>query len=192
MNNAQENIGRRNPKVVLIAAIGILNNVIGWKNGKMPWPHISEDMKRFKKTTLGHPIIMGRKTFESFGARALPDRLNIVISRDIGYKAPEGVIVAHSLEDALLKARGYDPKKIFVIGGGEIYELALPYADELDITLVSGNEYDGDVFFPKFELEFRTIHRENPEKKTDIPITFHKCVRRSGYKKPLPIPQTAN
>jgi len=195
MNNQNENMDGKKPKVILIAAIGLLNNVIGWKDPKkskkMPWPHISADLKRFKKNTLGYPIIMGRKTFEAFGARPLPERPNIVISRDIGYKAPKEVIMAHDLEDALIKAQGCKPKKIFVIGGGEIYKLALPYADGLDITLVGGKKYDGDVFFPNFDFEFKSIHKENPEEETPVPITYHTYERRNGDKKPLPTLQTA-
>jgi len=131
--------------VSLIAAIAGEKRVIG-KNGKIPW-HIKADMEHFKQTTLGHVVIMGRKTFESIG-KPLVKRINIVITRNIDF-AHEGVVVAYSFEDALEKAkeRAYNKKEIFVIGGAKIYEEALPYADKLYLTVIDV-EFDGDTFFP--------------------------------------------
>ena len=120
------------------------NNAIGKDNGLL-W-HISEDLKFFKKTTLGCPVIMGRKTFESIG-RPLPKRLNIVVSRS-GYSAPEGVLVATSLEEAYDLA---EADRIFVIGGGQIYARALDGADRLIVTHVHTVISEADTFFPEID-----------------------------------------
>lgn len=138
------------------------NNAIGRDNALL-W-HISEDMKFFRKTTTGSPVIMGRKTFESIG-RPLPKRLNIIISRS-GYQAPEGVLVASSLEEAyrfanesiscgsrsdeILKTE--DPvSRCFVIGGGQIYARAMETADRLIVTHVNTVIGDADTFFPQID-----------------------------------------
>lgn len=136
----------------IIAAIGD-GGVIG-REGALPW-HIPEDLKRFKQLTMGHPIIMGRKTYESIG-KPLPGRVNIVISRQEGYEAA-GCEVFRSLEEALAK---YEPQNPFVIGGAEIYRAALPLADRLHITEVKIST-DGDVFFPDFDRsQWRETSRE--------------------------------
>ena len=112
-----------------IAAIGEDNRVIGNK-GQIPW-HISEDFKHFKETTMGHPIVMGRKTFETFKS-PLPGRAHIIITRDKDYKAPEGVIVVTSIMDAIVEAvKQKGGEDIFIIGGGQIYDLAFPLIDRL-------------------------------------------------------------
>ncbi len=131
--------------VALVVAMGE-NRVIG-KAGGLPW-HIPGDLKLFKKTTMGKPIIMGRKTWESLG-RALPGRTNIVISRDPAYSA-EGAEVARSLDQALAVAAALSGEEIMVIGGAEIYRLALPKADRLYLTEVALKP-DGDAFFPDFD-----------------------------------------
>lgn len=137
----------------IIAAIGEGNRVIG-NEGKLPW-HIPEDLKRFKSLTTGHPIIMGKNTFLSIG-RALPGRTNIVLT-DTPWEAPVGIIVAFSLEDALHKAASFPGgEEVFVIGGGMVYREALPRADRLFLTLVSG-DFPGDVFFPEYESLFPTV-----------------------------------
>lgn len=118
------------------------NNAIG-KDNQLLW-HISEDLKRFKALTMGHPIIMGRKTFESIG-RPLPGRRNIVISRNF---TREGVETASSVEDALARCQGED--EIFITGGGEIYRQTMDIADRLYITDVDC-EPDGDTFFPEID-----------------------------------------
>ena len=123
-------------KVVIIAALA-RNGVIG-DAGKIPW-HISEDLKRFKRLTLGHPIIMGRKTWESLG-RPLPGRRNIVLTRSAGIP---GVECYRDLRDAL-DACGTG--RVFVIGGGEIYRLAMPVTDELYLTHVH-QDVEGDTKF---------------------------------------------
>lgn len=129
-------------KVNIIAAVA-LNGAIGRENSLM-W-HISADMKFFRATTTGHPVIMGRKTFESLG-RALPKRLNVVISR--GERVlPEGVVLARSLDEAIEACKGCD-EECFVIGGGQIYAEAMKKADTLYITRVGCSPEDADTFFP--------------------------------------------
>lgn len=115
------------------------------KNNEMPW-HISEDLKRFKELTLGHPVIMGRKTYESIG-RPLPDRQNIIITKNHQFDV-EDIDVAHSLEEAIDLARDGE---IFIIGGGQIFKEALEknIVDKLYLTLVDG-QFDADTFFPEY------------------------------------------
>jgi dihydrofolate reductase len=140
--------------VSLFAAMG-KNRELGFGNN-LPW-HLPDDLKRFKEFTRGHAVIMGRKTHESIG-RALPDRKNIIITRNADYQAP-GCIVVNSLPAAFAAAEN-DPE-IFVIGGGEIYKLALPYADKLYLTSVD-TEREADTFFPEFdEKEWSIIKEES-------------------------------
>lgn len=122
------------------------NNAIGRDNALL-W-HISEDLKFFRRTTLGCPVIMGRKTFESIG-RPLPKRTNIVVSR--GSEAPEGTLLAHSLEEAfaMVESASVASERCFVIGGGQIYAQALDLADRLIITHVHTIIEDADTFFPQ-------------------------------------------
>ena len=122
------------------------NNAIG-KDNALLW-HISEDLKFFKRTTMGCPVIMGRKTFESIG-RPLPKRTNIVVSRS-GYDAPEGVVVVSSLEEAFASVPG-DVERAFVIGGGQIYAQAMSQADRLIVTHVHTIIEDADTFFPAID-----------------------------------------
>jgi dihydrofolate reductase len=127
--------------------------------GKMPW-HLPEDLKRFRKLTTGHAVIMGRKTFESIG-RALPGRKNIVVTRS-NPALPEGVAKVTSLSDAISLARVEDEAP-FVIGGGELYAAALPFATDLHVTLVEGVEVDkADTFFPPIDASaFEELERES-------------------------------
>ena len=131
--------------VILIAAAA-KNNALG-KNNDLIW-HLPDDFKRFKAITSGHYIIMGRKTFESF-PKPLPNRTHVVITRQKGYQ-PEGCIVVDSVEKAL----AISPKNenIFIIGGGEIYTLGLPFAQKIELTRVD-NDFEADVFFPEIDLE---------------------------------------
>lgn len=135
-------------KIAIIAAMS-KNRVIG-RNNKMPW-HLPEDLKFFKKTTSGSPIIMGRNTYESLG-RPLPHRVNIVLSADEDFHPAHGVIVAAGLSQAFSIAEkcaeesGADTA--FVIGGGQVYEQALDKADELILTTID-KEVEGDAFFPE-------------------------------------------
>ncbi|HMX37989.1 MAG TPA: dihydrofolate reductase, partial [Ferruginibacter sp.] len=122
------------------------NNAIG-KNNQLLW-HLPNDLKFFKNTTWGMPVIMGRKTFESVN-KPLPGRFNIVITRQPGWKA-EGVVVASDLNDALRKAEETNCNEIFIIGGGEIYNQAFPMAGKIYLTRVHA-ELEGDTFFPALD-----------------------------------------
>ena len=142
--------------VSIIVAIAE-NGIIGDKNALL-W-NIKEDMRRFRTTTTGHPVIMGRKTFESIG-RPLPKRTNVVITR--GDNTFEGCEVAHSLEEAV--AMFPKEEEVFIIGGAQIYAQALSIADRLYLTIVH-HDYEGDTAFPKFDMaEWREISREEFER----------------------------
>ncbi|RAJ22571.1 dihydrofolate reductase [Gelidibacter algens] len=130
--------------LTLIAAAGE-NDTIG-KDNELIW-HLGDDLRRFKTLTSNHCMIMGRKTFESF-SKPLPNRTHIVITRQQNYTVPTGVIVVHNLEDALDAAK--NDVQPFIIGGGEIYKQALPYADNIELTRVH-ESFDGDAFFPKID-----------------------------------------
>lgn len=139
--------------IALIAAVA-RNRVIGADN-KLLW-HLSADLRRFKKLTMGHPVVMGRKTFESIG-RPLPGRRNIVLTNDLNW-THAGVEVAHSLDGLLVKMNG--PETWFVIGGAQIYEKMLPHADKMYLTHI---DYDpeGDAYFPVFDPnQFVVSHSE--------------------------------
>ena len=139
-------------RISIVAAIG-RNREIG-KGNDLLW-HIPDDLKRFKALTLGHPVIMGRKTFESIVAilgKALPGRTNIVVTRDAGWKY-EGVLVAHSLEEAVRMASDIDQSEIFIGGGANLWEQSLPLVDKLYLTLIEDSK-DGDAFFPEYEQVF--------------------------------------
>ena len=160
------------PLLTMIAAAAE-NNALG-KNNDLIW-HISEDSKRFKRFTSGHAIIMGRKTFESM-PKALPNRKNIVLTNKKDYH-PEGATVVHTLEDALALVK--DDSQPFIIGGGEIYRLFMPYCDRIELTRVHQN-FEADVFFPEIDLnQWKEIARENIEATKEQPydysyITFEK------------------
>ena len=141
--------------IILIAAVSD-DGYIG-KNGKLPW-HIPEDLKRFKELTKGHPVIMGRKTWESLPIKPLPERTNYVITRQAGYVA-EGAIVVNSLEEAIKKA-GKESDRLFIIGGGSIYSQAMKLADVLEITEVH-RKVEGDVKFPEIGKEWKEVKRED-------------------------------
>lgn len=143
-------------RVSLIAALAE-NRVIG-RNNTLPW-RLPADLKRFRRLTTGHPVILGRKNYESIG-RPLPDRTNIVVTRDRDYRAP-GCVVVDSL-DAAFAAAG-DAQEIFVIGGAELYAQTLGRADRLHLTLVHA-AVPGDTYFPEFDLgEWRETGRERHE-----------------------------
>ena len=129
--------------VTLVLAMA-RNGVIG-RDGGLPW-RLPTDMKRFKADTMGKPVVMGRRTWESFPRRPLPGRLNIVVTRDRAFRA-EGAVVVHSLEEALARAGDADGDEICEIGGGQIYRQALPLADRLNVTHVMA-DVAGDVRFP--------------------------------------------
>ncbi len=147
-------------KVEAIAAIG-RNGELG-KGNELLW-HIPDDLKRFKDLSVGHPIILGRKTFESIVAmlgKPLPGRTSIVVTRDAKWRH-EGAVVATSIEEALEKAKeapGSD--KVIIGGGAEIYALALPYTDTLHLTLIDAEAPDADSFFPAYEHVFMMVRRK--------------------------------
>ncbi|HEX5429776.1 MAG TPA: dihydrofolate reductase [Patescibacteria group bacterium] len=147
--------------ISIIAAVA-KNGVIGSKNG-LPW-HIPEDLKHYKEITTGHTMIMGRKTFESIMkslGKPLPNRKNVVITRDLGYKVPQGVLVYTSIEDALEATK--DDGEIFINGGGEIYRQTFKLADKLYLTELDDNK-EGDVKFPDFDRErWNEISREKKD-----------------------------
>ncbi len=123
------------------------NGAIG-NAGAIPW-RIPDDMRRFKALTMGKPIIMGRKTWDSFPRKPLPGRTNIVITRDRNFAA-QGAVVVHSFEDALSRAQEEAPSEIMIVGGAEIYLAALPKAERIHLTEVHA-EVPGDAHMPKFD-----------------------------------------
>jgi len=132
--------------IILIVAIA-QNGVIGKSNGEMSW-HVKEEFQHFKNTTLGFPIIMGRKTFETLG-KPLKGRLNIVVSKNQSYKTLfDDVVVESSLDKAIEHCKNINSERIFIIGGGEIYKQAITFVDEMIITFMKF-EAEGDVKFPK-------------------------------------------
>ncbi len=151
-----------NLRIALIAALG-KNHALG-KENRLLW-QIPDDMKRFKALTAGHPVIMGRKTWESIPEkfRPLPGRTNIVVTRQHGYTLP-GATVTHSLIEAIADAQGAPGgEEIFVIGGAQLYAEALPYAARLYLTLIE-DEKEADAFFPAYETEFaKKISEESRE-----------------------------
>jgi dihydrofolate reductase len=130
-------------RIAIVAAVA-RNRVIGSGN-RMPW-HLPEDLKRFRRLTLGHAVIMGRRTFESIG-KPLVGRSNIVVTRSRDWTR-SGCLAVHSLESALAAVR--EPQGAFVIGGAEIYTLALPVARRLYLTEIE-SDFEGDAFFPEFD-----------------------------------------
>jgi len=135
-------------KKIIIAAVA-KNNVIG-KDGIMPW-HSKEDLKHFKETTMGFPLIMGRKTFFSMGGKPLKGRLNIILTRDENFEKPhEDVKVFSSIEEAYDYCEKQNYEKVFVTGGGEIYKREINKVDELLISEMKV-EVEGDTFFPEID-----------------------------------------
>lgn len=120
--------------------------------------HLPADMKHFKEVTMGHSIIMGRKTFESFPRRPLPGRQNIVITRNEQWQYP-GVTVVHSLEDAIAAA---ETEMVFIIGGAQVYEQALPLVDVLHLTMIHARWASADAYFPTLDMnEWQEVSREH-------------------------------
>jgi len=150
--------------VSIIAAMSE-NRVIG-RDGKLPW-YIPEDLQHFKKLTEGGAVIMGRKTYESIG-KPLPNRLNIVITREKD-KTINGCITVNSIKDAISKANS--EKKIFIIGGGEIYKKSLNFANKVYLTKVH-QHIEGDTFFPNLNDRWKEIEREDKEGYSFITYDF--------------------
>ncbi|WP_458355106.1 dihydrofolate reductase [Peribacillus frigoritolerans] len=132
------------------------NRVIG-KNNKLPW-HLPADLQYFKKVTMGHPIVMGRKTFESIG-RVLPGRENVIVTRNQEFKA-EGCVVLHDIAQIKMFADN-DDEEVFVIGGAEIFKEILPFTDRLYITEIH-ETFEGDTFFPEIDENEWDVISSNP------------------------------
>jgi dihydrofolate reductase len=149
-------------RISAIAAIG-RNRELG-KAGELLW-RIPDDMKRLKALTMGHPLVMGRKTFDSIITalgKPLPGRIHIVMTRDTSWRH-DGAIAAHSIEEALHVARSQEGGEcVFIFGGAEIYKAALPYTDTLYLTLID-DEKEADAFFPPYEGDFTEVEREERE-----------------------------
>ncbi|MGR3764741.1 dihydrofolate reductase [Rossellomorea sp. NS-SX7] len=144
------------------------NSAIG-KNNELPW-HLPADLAFFKRVTMGRPIVMGRKTFDSIG-KPLPGRENIVVTRDEQYKANECTII-HSV-DEISEIDGGSEKEMFVIGGAEIFKQAFPFADRLYITLIE-EEFEGDTYFPPIDLEeWNLTSREKGPKDDKNPYDYY-------------------
>ena len=134
-------------KITLVVAAS-QNNVIG-KDNQLLW-HLPKDMRFFKNTTWGMPILMGRKTFESLGSKLLPGRLNIILTQQKNLVL-EGAVVVNSIQEAIKVAAEQDYKELMVIGGGQVYQEALPLAQKIWLTRVH-THIEGDVFFPELSL----------------------------------------
>jgi len=154
----------------MIAVVG-KNNAIG-RNNQLIW-NFPNDLKHFQKITSGHTVIMGDKTFASIG-RPLPNRKNIVLSLDENYKA-EGVEVRNSLDEVLSEYKNSE-EEVFVIGGGKIYELSLPYADKLYITLVDDAPEDADTFFPDYS-EFKNVISKEDQEENGYRYSFLELIK---------------
>lgn len=162
--------------ISLIAAMD-RNRIIGNKN-VLPWS-MPADLKHFRNLTRGKPIIMGRKTFQSIG-RPLPDRTNIIITRDPAYQT-QGCVIVHTADEAL-KAAG-DAEEVMVIGGGEIFSMFLARADRMYLTRIDA-DFEGDARFPGFpENEWRITAQENhaPDEANPHPYTFLTLEKHDGH-----------
>ena len=153
-------------KISLIVAMAS-NRVIGLNN-QMPW-HLSADLKKFKKITMGSPILMGRKTYESIG-KPLPGRTNIIVSRNLEYRQ-DGCLVFNDLKTALKKGCE-SAEEIFVIGGSDLYEAILPIADAIYLTIIN-REFQGDAFFPDIDLnDWSEVEREDINDDPDAAFSY--------------------
>ena len=162
--------------MIVSAIVAVAKNRVIGKDNNIPW-YLSSDLKYFKKTTLNHHVIMGRKSFQSIG-RPLPKRTNIILTRDPFFIAT-GCITAHTLEEALTIAQDNGEEEAFIIGGAQIYELALPYLDKLYYTEVDA-EPEGDILFPELNWDDWQLlsQKAHPAGERDnFPFTF-KVYRR--------------
>ncbi|HSN85368.1 MAG TPA: dihydrofolate reductase [Thermoanaerobaculia bacterium] len=154
--------GRRISLIVAMAA----NRVIG-RDNDLPW-RLPDDLRRFKRLTMGHTLVMGRKTWESIG-RPLPGRAIVVVTRQEGYGVPPGVSVARSVEEALEIAEG---DEVFIAGGEEVFRQTVDRADRLYLTRID-KDFPGDTFFPEFDPErFRLVEREDHEATEEVPFAY--------------------
>ena len=154
----------------MIAIISIIakNRAIGWQN-KLLYD-IPEDMKHFKETTTGHVVIMGENTFHSMNDRPLPNRVNIILTKNENFSA-ENCLVAHSIEESIKLAEAQNKGEIFFIGGGMIYNQSLPFADKLYLTVVDDEPTQADTFFPDYS-EFKNVLSSKTIDASGHKITF--------------------
>jgi dihydrofolate reductase len=171
-------------RISIIAALSS-NNVIG-RDNQLPW-HLGTDLKRFKQLTMGHHLIMGRKTFESVG-KPLPGRINVVITREPGYSA-EGITVVHSLEEGIRLAVEAGDEEPFIGGGAQIFEQSMHRADRMYLTRVHA-ELEGDTFFPDFddvsEWQLTDSEHFDADEKNDYPFSFLTYDRAAGAGHAIP------
>lgn len=163
------------PRITLVVAVAE-NGVIG-RDGGMPW-HLPADLARFKRVTLGHPVLMGRRTHESIG-RPLPGRLNLVLSSDRGYRA-DGCRTVGSIAEAVRIATDTGAGELMVIGGGGVYALAMPAADRILLTRVNAAP-EGDTHFPEIDAaDWQEVHREEraADERNPYDMSFMEYVRR--------------
>ncbi len=160
-------------RALMVAAAS--NGVIG-RNNELPW-HLPKDLQYFKQTTMGKPVIMGRKTFDSIG-RPLPGRANIIVTRQQDYYA-DGVEIVHSLEDGLVLAQKMAAEKsldeVMVIGGAELYRQSLPVIDRVYLTQVHA-DVEGDAFFPPLDNNWRCISEEKHKACEKNPFDYSFCI----------------
>ncbi len=145
--------------------------------GRLPW-RLSTDLKRFRALTMGHHIIVGRKTFESIG-KPLPGRRMIIVTRDPDYQAP-GCVIAHSIAEAIERARAVGETELFICGGAEIYAQTLDVAERIYLTRVAA-DCDADTFFPEFDRDEWAEESSEPhpaDEKNEYPFTFSLLVRK--------------
>ena len=156
-------------KKSIIVAIAS-NKVIGSHN-RLPW-HMPADIRYFKATTQGHPVIMGRKTFESIGSKPLVNRTNIILTRKEHTCSPAGCHLAYNLKEAFQKAADTGAKEVFVIGGSQLYAQALPMVDTLYITEIH-TEVKGDTYFPDFDTaQWKEVSRKEHKADTHNPHAY--------------------
>lgn len=161
--------------MTLTAIAAVAQNGIIGNNNDLIW-HLPNDLKHFKKLTKGHTIIMGRKTWESIGAKPLPHRKHVIITRNFEYEA-KGAEVVSTIDEALEQARG--DVQPFVVGGGEIYKLAMPFVNRLELTIVH-HDFEGETSFPDFDKsEWKETWSERHEKdeKHQFAFTFRTLER---------------
>lgn len=165
---------------ILVSVISLVvaaseNNAIG-KDNRLLW-HLPNDLKFFKRHTTGKVIVMGRKTFESVGSRPLPNRVNVVITRNRDFQVPEGVVICYSLQEALDRFDG-EPE-ICIVGGEQIYRDALAYADTVYLTRVH-TQVEGDAFFPELGDEWKLESEEAHPADDRHAVAYSFCVYRRG------------
>ena len=144
------------------------NGVIGDKNALL-W-NIKEDMRRFRTTTTGHPVVMGRKTFESIG-RPLPKRTNIILTRNPEYKVKDAVVV-HSIDELMEELKNYNSEEIYIIGGDSIYQQMLPYCDVAHVTYIE-QSYAADSYFPNLDKDPEWVMTAESDEQTYFDITYY-------------------